>query len=112
MPFADDFSMSAMPLGADNLEGGGLCPLGARGRHGLLVGFVLPERRCLTRFSKFYEKAVFGGRDEIFMVPGTRDRLHRSRIEQAIFDEALINVDANDLTKGNETRGGISMDVL
>src|SRR5262249_41720896 len=43
---------------------------------------------------------------------GPHDRFHRSGVEKSVLDEALVDVNANDLAEGDEARGGLAVDIV
>ena len=77
-----------------------------------MVGFLDPEARvaALALEMTHGKPGVLAG-DKIVMIAGTHDRFHRGGVEQAVLDEALIDVNANDLAEGDEARGGLAIDV-
>ena len=66
----------------------------------------------LVRFSKFEKKARVGCSNEVFLITPARDWLHCAGIEEAVFNEILVDVNANNLTKCNEPWGGIAVDIF
>src|SRR5262249_13750873 len=63
-------------------------------------------------FEMAHGKARVPVSEEIVMIAGAHDRLHRSSVEQPIPDEAFIDVYTDDLAKGDEARGGIAVDII
>ena len=74
-------------------------------RNGYSSGVVHADEASSGTVSKFNKEAVLNGLDEIFLVTGARYRLHLP--VSSIFDEALVDMNADDLTEGNEARGGV-----
>src|ERR1700722_18783101 len=69
-------------------------------------------RTHLVRLGKFEKKARVGCRNEVLLITRARDWLHCAGIEAAVFDEILVDVNANDLTECNEPWGGIAVDIF
>jgi hypothetical protein len=66
----------------------------------------------LANLTELNEKARVLSGDEILLIASTRDRFHRCGVEQPVFDEALVNMNADDLTERDESRSGIAVNVV
>src|SRR5262245_9667545 len=80
-----------------------------RNRAHLLVGFLNPGELSLEMAHG--KPGVLAG-DKIVMIAGPHDRFHRSGVEKSVLDEALVDVNANDLAEGDEARGGLAVDIV
>ena len=69
-------------------------------------------RTHLVRLSKFEKKTRGGCSNKVLLITRARDWLHCAGIEEAVFNEILVDVNANHLTECNEPRGGIAVDIL
>src|SRR5262245_32945630 len=49
---------------------------------------------------------------EVVTIAGAHDRLHGSSVEQAVLDEAFIDVNPDDLTEDDEAPSGLAVDVV
>jgi hypothetical protein len=75
-----------------------------------ILGLALRIRP--VSMAKFDEKAGVLGSDEILLVTRTNYRFHCGRVEQAVFDEMLVNMYADDLTEGDEPWGWFTVNIL
>jgi hypothetical protein len=57
-------------------------------------------------------ESSFLGSDEIILVTGPHYWFHRGGVEEAVFDEPLIDVNPDHLAEGDKSSGGIAVDVI
>jgi hypothetical protein len=82
-------------------------------RNPLFFGFLgMGLHSHLVRFGKFEKKARVGCSNEVFLITRARDWLHCAGIEEAVFNETLVDVNANHLTECNEPWSGIAVDIF
>ena len=82
-------------------------------RNPLFFGFLsMGLRTHLVRFSKFEKKARGGCSNEVFLITRARDWFHCAGIEEAVYNEILVDVNANHLTECNEPWGGVAVDIF
>ena len=62
--------------------------------------------------AKIDEKARVLGCYEILLITRSGDRLYRGCIEETVLDEMLVDMNANDLTEGDESRCGFTVNIL
>jgi len=62
--------------------------------------------------AKIDEKARALGSYEILLITRSGDRLHRGCVEEAVLDEMLVNMNADDLTESDESRCGFTVNIL
>ena len=64
------------------------------------------------RLSKFEKKTRVGCSNEVLLITRARDWLHRAGIEETVFNEIFLDVNADHLTECNEPWGGKAVDIF
>src|SRR5580704_636339 len=59
-----------------------------------------------------HRKSRLGRSDEILVIACSRDRIHCCRVQQAVLNEALVDMDADHLAKDDVRMGRVSVGVI
>src|SRR5262245_2570944 len=60
---------------------------------------------------KTQREARLRSRHEIVLIAGAGNRSHRGGVEQAVLEKAIVNVNADHLTEGDETRARPAVEI-
>src|SRR5215510_4347200 len=74
--------------------------------------FFASESLWAASFEMAHGKPGALAGDKIIMIAGTHDRSHCGGVDQAVLDEALIDVNANHLAESDEARSGLAVDIV